>query len=314
MRKSKGAVVLYLSALTRVLGCCYFLLTLVCMVLVSCTPEAKESPVVTTLADPALIDWDNAKVSVDSKIVKYAGKPFLKISQRDKGAEVTVDAYIHWKGGTAPYLPVKTAVEDRVAKDWRAVKLSPSETFIAGGAFQKPEGVIDQSWILEPKTSRIKDGPQLLRARKSCTLTPLSNGKILISGGLDGSGTPIDECELYDPKNQTMAKFAPLAMPRTGHTVLELSNGKLLVVGGKTTPKLANADGDLTSQIEVWGSEGNRFEIVGATKKASYQPHLYLMRGNDVLIANGHVFANSLETQESPPAEIYTYSAQSTEP
>lgn len=312
MRKSKGAVISNGVSRVRTLNCC--LLVLICTALASCTPETKQSAVVTSLADPEYVDWDNENVSVEANIIRYAGKSVLKFSKRDKDAEAAVDAYIKWKGGTAPYLPVKTAVEDRVAKDWRAVKLSPSETFIAGGAFQKPEGVIDQSWILEPKTSRIKDGPQLLRARKSCTLTPLSNGKILISGGLDGSGTPIDECELYDPKNQTMAKFAPLAMPRTGHTVLELSNGKLLVVGGKTTPKLANADGDLTSQIEVWGSEGNRFEIVGATKKASYQPHLYLMRGNDVLIANGHVFANSLETQESPPAEIYTYSAQSTEP
>lgn len=289
------------------------MLIILCLVVVACTPEVKPSAVVTSLADPEFIDWDNEKVSVEGNIIKYAGKPFLRIAKRDKDAELAVDAYIKWKGGTAPNLPVKTAVEDRVAKDWRATKLSPSETFIAGGAFQKPEGVIDQSWILEPKTSRIKDGPQLLRARKSCTLTALSNGKILISGGIDGSGTPIDECELYDPKNQTMAKFAPLAMPRSGHTILELSDGRLVVVGGKTTPKLANADGDLTSQIEVWSTEGNRFEIVGATKKASYQPHLYLMSGNDVLIANGHVFANAVETQESPPAEIYTDSTRNTE-
>lgn len=306
MRKSKRAVVLDRSAPAKVLGCCYCLLTLVCMVLVSCTPEVKESPVVTTLADPALIDWDNAKVSVDSKIVKYAGRPFLKTSQRDKEAEVAVDAYINWKGGTAPYLPVKTAVEDRVVEDWRAVKLSPSETFIAGGAFKKPEGVIDQSWILEPKTSRIKDGPQLLRARKSCTLTALSNGKILISGGLDGSGTPIDECELYDPKNQTMARFAPLAMPRNGHTVIEIGGGKLVVVGGKTVSNRSNAEGDLTSNVEVWSQEKNKFDVVGKVKQASFQPQLLLIDKSHVFITNGHKFSGDLETTESPPAEIYS--------
>ena len=272
----------------------------------SCAPADRNLEVVCRLADPSLIEWDNAKVSQGTKIVRYAGKPFLRVSERDKEAEAAVNAYITWKGGTEPFLPVKTAVENRLVEDWRAVKISPTEAFIAGGAFQKPAGVLDQSWILEPKNSRIKDGPQLLRARKSCTLTVLSNGKILVSGGLDSSGSPINECECFDPKTQSLSRFSPLAVPRSGHSVIEYGDGKLLVVGGRTSPNLANSQGDLTSKIEKWSPATNKFEVVGMAKKASFQPQLFLIDKNQVLFAMGHVFLGNAETNESPPAEIYT--------
>lgn len=267
--------------------------------------EVKKFPVVSKLADPTLIEWDNARVSNDTNIVKYAGKPFLKVSERDKEAEGAVNCYIAWKGGIEPYLPVRTAVEDRVVEEWRAIKLSPTEVFIAGGAFQKPKGVIDQTWFLEPKTARLKDGPQLHRARVSCTLTSLSSGKVLVSGGFDGTGTPLADCECFDPKTQTIAKFAPLSMPRVGHTVIELGDGKLIVVGGKTMPQLATADGQLSTTIEEWSPEKNKFEIVGAVRKASYEPKLFLIDKAHVLIAKGHLFSANTETLESPPAEIY---------
>lgn len=279
---------------------------LTCFICFSCAPADRNLEVVCRLAEPSLIEWDKAKVSSDTKIIRYAGKPFLRVSQRDKEAEVAVNSYIAWKGGTEPFLPVKTAVEERLVEDWRAVKISATEAFIAGGAFQRPAGVIDQSWILEPKNSRIKDGPQLLRARKSCTLTALSSGKILISGGLDGSGSPISECECFDPKTQSLSKFSPLAVPRFGHSVIEYGDGELLVVGGRTSPNLANSQGDLTSKLEKWSPATNTFEVVGMAKKASFQPQLFLIDRNQVLIAMGHVFYGNAETNESPPAEIYT--------
>jgi len=276
-----------------------------CTLLVSCSAIEKELPVVSHLAEPDLIGWDSPKVATDSTIVAYAGKPFARVSSRDFESEDAVKAYIAWKGGKVPFLPVKTAVEERMVEDWRAIKISAAETFIAGGAFLKPAGVIDQSWILEPKNARIKDGPQLLRARKSCSLSMLSNGKVLISGGLDGSGNPIDECECFDPKTQTVSKFPALCLPRAGHRIIELKDGKLIVVGGKTLPQFADSDGGLTSIIEEWSFPKDRFETVGRAKKARLEPQLSLLDKTKVLIAKGHIFSGATETNESPPAEIY---------
>lgn len=298
MRKQRSAIVGSAVLLASIL--------LLSLLLYSCGVEKKtEVPIVSKLADENLIGWDNASVSVDANIVTYAGKPFLKKSLRDSGAERAVEAYCKWKGGTAPYLPVKTAVGERLVEDWHAITLPSGEVFIVGGAFKEPPGVIDQTWLLEPKTSRLKDGPQLLRARKSCTLSYLSSGKILVSGGLDGSAEPLRECETFDPKTQSMSKFSPLSCPRNGHSVIELGNKNLLVVNGRTNAKLADSPGRLTASIEEWKPGQNAFHITGRTRKARYEPQLFLISGNQVLIAKGHVFSGETETSESPPAEIY---------
>jgi len=275
-------------------------------VLFSCGVETRtEVPIVSKLADDKLIGWDNASVSVDANIVTYAGKPFLTKSLRDSRAERAVEAYCKWKSGTAPYLPVKTAVGERLVEDWRAITLASGEVFIVGGAFKEPPGVIDQTWLLEPKTSRLKDGPQLLRARKSCTLSYLSSGKILVSGGLDGNAEPLSECENFDPKTQSMSKFSPLSCPRNGHSVIELGNKNLLVVNGRTNAKLADSPGRLTASLEEWKPGQNAFRIIGRTRKARFEPQLFLVSGDQVLIAKGHVFSGETETSESPPAETY---------
>ncbi len=284
---------------------------LACTLLCSCQAPAKNVPIVCKLADEKLIGWDSARVSADANIVMYGGKPFLKKSVRDSVAEGAVEAYCKWKRGTAPFLPVKTAVGERLVEDWRAITLASGEVFIAGGAFKKPPGVIDQTWLLEPKTARLKDGPQLLRARKSCTLSYLSSGKILVSGGLDGNGEPLSECETFDPKTQSMSKFSPLSCPRNGHSVIELGNGNLLVVNGRTVARLADSPGRLSSDIEKWEPDGNAFRVVGRSRKPRFEPQLFLISPDKVLIAKGHFFSGDTETSESPPTETYVIDSAS---
>ncbi len=271
----------------------------------SCTPKADEIQIVSKLADVKLIGWDNSRVSDDAKIVSYAGKPFLKVAARDVAAEAAVASYCKWKGSTGLLLPVKTAVGERIVEDWRAIALPSGEVFIAGGAFQKPSGVIDQTWLLEPKTSRLRDGPQMLRARRACTLTMLSSGKVLISGGQDTATEPINECECFDGKKEANSKFTALATPRVGHAVIELKDGNLLVIGGRTAAAKADSPGRLTSSIEIWDKDENDFFVIGKTRKARYQPQLFLIDPRTVLIAKGHMFAGDVETLEAPPAEIY---------
>lgn len=277
----------------------------------SCATEVPKLPIISQLADEKLIGWDNARVTEDANILMYAGKPIKKISARDQVAEDAVEAYCKWKGGTAPFLPVKTAVGERVVEDWRAITLPSGEVFIAGGAFKEPLGVIDQTWLLEPKTSRLKDGPQLLRARKACTLSYLSSGRILVSGGLDGNGEPLSDCECFDPKTQAMSKFSTLKWPRNGHSIIELGNKHLLVVNGRTMAGLADSSGKLSSHIEEWKPEDNAFSLIGRSRKARFEPQLFLIDSSRVLIAKGHMFSGDIETSESPPAEIYNSESKS---
>ena len=73
-------------------------------------------------------------------------------------------------------------------------------------------------------------GP-LITPRQYHTATLLPNGKVLVAGGSDGTGT-IQSAELYEPINGIWTAIGRLRSARLGHTATLLPNGKVLVAGG----------------------------------------------------------------------------------
>jgi len=83
------------------------------------------------------------------------------------------------------------------------------------------------------ETTRLNSTPgSLVQARLSHTQTNLSNGKVLLCGGVGHSG-PLDTAEMYDPESNA---FRPLlttmTVERFGHTATLLNDGRVLLVGG----------------------------------------------------------------------------------
>jgi N-acetylneuraminic acid mutarotase len=68
------------------------------------------------------------------------------------------------------------------------------------------------------------------RSRHSATL--LSNGKVLVVGGVNLNGTPIASAELYDISAGTWESTGSLHSPHAGHTATLLNDGKVLITGG----------------------------------------------------------------------------------
>src|SRR5436190_1091698 len=68
-------------------------------------------------------------------------------------------------------------------------------------------------------------------ARGSHTATLLPNGKVLVAGGINGSGV-LASAELYDPASGTWTTTGSLNSARFQHTATLLPNGKVLVAGG----------------------------------------------------------------------------------
>src|SRR5258705_9755534 len=69
-------------------------------------------------------------------------------------------------------------------------------------------------------------------ARVLHTETLLPNGLVLVAGGRDSSGQPLDSAELYDPELGTWSDTGDLNTARFIHTATLLSNGKVLVAAG----------------------------------------------------------------------------------
>ena len=71
-------------------------------------------------------------------------------------------------------------------------------------------------------------------ARDSHTATLLSNGKVLLAGGIDGIAIS-PTAELYDPATGAWARPKLMAVARFWHTATLLQSGKVLIAGGAGT-------------------------------------------------------------------------------
>lgn len=77
---------------------------------------------------------------------------------------------------------------------------------------------------------------ELLSARREMSWTVLSDGRVLIAGGMrfeNGVGGPTGEAECLDPiTGRSRAIQTPMNQPRSGHTMTTLRDGRVLVTGG----------------------------------------------------------------------------------
>jgi len=71
----------------------------------------------------------------------------------------------------------------------------------------------------------------LATARRGHRATPLSGGRVLITGGIGAAGEPLSSVELYVPDIGFVSE-RPLGTPRAGHVAVPLCDGTVLVVGG----------------------------------------------------------------------------------
>ena len=78
-------------------------------------------------------------------------------------------------------------------------------------------------------------------ARNTHRATILSNGKVLVTGGVN-SGGALNSAELYDPSTGNWTTTRNMSVARYGHTATILSNGTVLVTGGYNGVCLSSAE------------------------------------------------------------------------
>ena len=67
----------------------------------------------------------------------------------------------------------------------------------------------------------------------------LPDGRLVVSGGLDGNGQPLALTAIYDPAFQTWVRAGDMSEARAGHTATALTDGRVLITGGRTAAGLA---------------------------------------------------------------------------
>jgi hypothetical protein len=144
-------------------------------------------------------------------------------------------------------------------------------------------------WLDNPRPQ----GMAKERSRHTATLLP--NGRLLVTGGYNGSYSDASSSALYNPASGTWppADDRTMNQGRAWHTATLLADGKVLIVGGY------HSDDGYLSQAELYDSGTNTW-LVGTSNMAERrrQHTATLLPNGKVLIVGGSNGTGVLKTAE----------------
>ena len=107
----------------------------------------------------------------------------------------------------------------------------PTKAFFAGGFGPNGAAAGDQAFHLDWATETFT--PMTLGVpRVSHTLTPLLDGRFLVTGGLGASLEVWRSAEIFDPVSMQIVFTDSMSVPRWGHSEARLPDGRVLIAGG----------------------------------------------------------------------------------
>ncbi|HEY0839650.1 MAG TPA: kelch repeat-containing protein, partial [Vulgatibacter sp.] len=156
-----------------------------------------------------------------------------------------------------------------------ATLLQDGRVLLAGGFRVLASGaetdVTDTAEIFDPLTGAFSSAGKMCagsdcmpRAHGQAAL--LRDGRVLIVGGIDGSGNPTASAIVYDPAKNAWAAAGSMQNPRRGHSATLLgarADGPVIVVGG------VDEAGTVVAAVEVFDPKTNEF---GLAKTSADKP------------------------------------------
>ena len=153
---------------------------------------------------------------------------------------------------------------------------------------------------------------EMITPRSGQTATLLTNGMVLIAGGMGNSnGQPTASAELYNPATRQWTATSPMSTPRDSHTATLLPDGKVLVTGGDGTNIVAPYFGALTN-AELYDPVSGTWTPTGSMKMARYNHTASLLPNGKVLVAGGAYDLSGSAELYDPATGQWTYTGSMT--
>jgi hypothetical protein len=138
---------------------------------------------------------------------------------------------------TGTFTPTGSMSVARAAQT--ATLLTSGEVLVTGGRSSGVANptVIASAELFDPATGAFVLTGSMESPRERHTATKRTDGKVLITGGLSGTGD-LSTAELFDPANGIFTPAGNMEIERFLHTATLLTNGAVLVTGGRNTVSL----------------------------------------------------------------------------
>lgn len=141
----------------------------------------------------------------------------------------------------------------------------------------------------------------MLEPRSGHTATLLSNGEVLIAGGMRRNQDFYKSAELYDPATGKFQPTGEMSERRVGQIAVLLPSGKVLIAGGWV------GQGG-TDSAELYDPATGKFRLIAKMTTPRGRPSATLLPNGDVLIAGGEKRDNeSLASAEIFHASTLTF-------
>ncbi|MEQ9318767.1 MAG: kelch repeat-containing protein, partial [Polyangiaceae bacterium] len=128
----------------------------------------------------------------------------------------------------------------------------------------------------------------MMAARQSHSSTLLSDGRVLVAGGLDG--VPLSSAEVFDPMTETWSVTGALTGARHSHDGALLNDGRVLVAGGYDGP-------GTVATVETYDPVTGQWSATGSLQQQRAN-HSVVQLGDGRVLAAGGVHTAELDVVE----------------
>lgn len=167
-----------------------------------------------------------------------------------------------------------------------------------GGVLSTDANVLNTAELFDPATNSFTATGNMNNARNNPLMIRLANGKVLVVGGTDAAGNPVQDVEVYDPATGVFTSVGNMSVARDGHRTTRLDNGRAMIVGGQTT----TATTDVTDTAELFNHVTVKFGATDNLTKGRQDFSLTSLPNGRILVAGGLDGAGAALTT----AELYT--------
>lgn len=169
------------------------------------------------------------------------------------------------------------------ARDYHtSTLLADGKILVTGGRREigDENGVaLASSELYDPATGKWTVTGSLNYGRQIHTATLLTDGKVLVAGGVDNDVNVLDSAEIYDPATGQWSITGSMTYNRISHTATMLADGRVLVVGGINHATRASA--------EIYDPSTGRWTTTNSLTYPRQRHTATLLNNHKVLVTGG---------------------------